>query len=164
VRPGAADYDAAIVANNLLGGMFTSRLNGTLRDDEGLTYGADSFFEHHQGASTWTASLGVNPENVEQALASTKREIGRLRSEPPDDGEVARSIAYTAGSYPIRARSKERLAEELLKAEWLGLGPEAVTQFGDRLRRQPPDAVRDVCADLGDPERLVVVIAGTLAP
>ncbi|MEZ4655131.1 MAG: pitrilysin family protein [Candidatus Eisenbacteria bacterium] len=162
VAPGTEGYEAAYLANAALGEAYTSRLNGTLRDDEGLTYGAYSDFEGRDGGSLWVATLGVNPDNVGQALDSVQRVLRDFRSTGLTDAEIERTREYAAGSYALRTRSKDRIAAALLEAEAFGLGPESVSTFGDRLRAVSGDEIQARAKRLVDPEHLVVVVAGTV--
>lgn len=162
VAPGTDGYEAAYLANAALGEAYTSRLNGTLRDDEGLTYGAKSFFDNLAGSSLWAASLGVNPENVDQAVTSVQRVLQTFGADGLSEEELGRIREYAAGAYALRTRSKDQIAAQLLQAEMFGLNPEPVSQFGDRLRATSDEEIQAAAKSLVDPSRLVVVVAGTL--
>lgn len=162
VAPGTDRYRAAYLANAVLGEAYTSRLNGTLRDDEGLTYGASSYFEHLEGGSLWVASLGVNPESVETALASVQRVLRSFRAEGLSREELARVRKYAAGEYALSNRTKSRIAARLLDAEKFGLPPESVSEFGERLRAVSDQEIQEAARSLVDPDRLAAVVAGTL--
>jgi zinc protease len=162
IAPGTEGYAAAYLADAVLGEAYTSRLNGTLRDDEGLTYGAYSFFDHLEGGSLWGAALGVNPENVARALAGVQRVLLSFREEGLTEEELARVREYAAGSYALRNRTKARIASELLQAERFGLPPEWVSGFGERLRTTSNEKIQEAAKSLVDPDRLAVVAAGTL--
>ncbi|MCA9754839.1 MAG: insulinase family protein [Candidatus Eisenbacteria bacterium] len=161
VAPSAPGRAAADVANVVLGGAFTSRLNRTLRDDEGLTYWAGSYFADLGRGSHWVATLGVNPENVQAALDGTLRELREFVRGGVDDEELGRAKEYAAGSFPIGLATKSDVAEALLDAEAAGYGVDYIETRGNVLRAQDEPAVEAVSAKFANPDRLVIVMAGS---
>lgn len=160
IPPNDPGYDAAYVANVILGGSFTSRLNRQLRDNEGLTYGADSGFDPRRGVTLWTAGLGVNPENVDKALTGLRREMTSMRTISQEDLDKAKE--YAAGSFPIRINTKGRVADTLLYAERFGLGLDYIQTFGKRIHSVELADVRKAAERFTDPSKVVVAIAGTM--
>ena len=75
----AEDYVAAQLANSILGefGMM-GRIGKSVREDKGLAYYAYSRLGGGHGPEAWTVSAGVNPENVDLAIASVLGEVERL--------------------------------------------------------------------------------------
>ena len=130
----APGFLPAELANTVLGGSFTSRLNGRLRDDEGLTYGAYSYFVHRTGSSYWVATLGVNPANLEQALASTQEELKKIHDSGVETGEYEKAREYDAGSFPMGLQSKDAVARQLLYAERYGLGMDYIAEHSEHIR------------------------------
>ncbi|MEZ4650385.1 MAG: pitrilysin family protein [Candidatus Eisenbacteria bacterium] len=163
VRPDAANRPAADIANFVLGGAFTSRLNRSLRDDEGLTYWAGSYFADLGKSSHWVATLGVNPENVQAALDGTLRELREFVRDGVGGEELDRAREYAAGSFPIGLATKSDVAEALLDAEDAGYGVDFIESRGRVLRAQSEAAVEAVSAEFASPERLVIVLAGSFA-
>jgi len=161
VAPSSENYEAVALANVVLGGSFTSRLNGTLRDEEGLTYGAFSWFADRNGSTAWVANLGVNPENVEQALTGMHREIRELIDDPITEEEAHRAQEYAAGSFPIRLQSKGRVAQTLLNAERFGLGLDYIQTRAAKFRKPSLDEIRQAASLIADQDRVAVVMAGT---
>jgi len=157
----ASDYPAAFLANVVLGGSFTSRLNGHLRDDEGLTYGAWSDFVDRDGAFYWLANLGVHPDNVQAAQDGVRSVLNKLRSEGLTDEEIDKAREYAAGSFPIQLQSKAQVAGTLIEAERLGFGTNYIAGYGDRLRAVSNEEVRAAVNRFADPERLLVTVSGT---
>lgn len=161
VPPDDPQYDAAYLANVVLGGSYTSRLNRTLRDDEGLTYSVRSRFVYHRGSSHWVAHLGVNPENIAKAIQGMRRELGRLHDPGIQQEELDRAREYAIGSFPIRLQSKSAIAGTLLEAEVEGLGLNYISDFPERMRRVDLQAARAAASRFADPDRVISVLAGT---
>lgn len=161
VPPNDPARDAADLANVVLGGSFTSRLNSELRDNEGLTYGAGSDFEDRDGSTLWCANLGVNPENVGKGLDGVRRELKKIVDPGVTAEELKKAREYAAGSFPIRLQSKGAVAEMLLYAERFDLGLDYVSSHGARMRAVTDEQVKEAVRRFTDPKKLVVVSAGS---
>ncbi len=87
--PGATRFD---IANGVLGGDFTSRLNMNLREDKHWSYGARSTSGSALGQRPWMAIAPVQIDKTGEALKEMQAEIGQFASgqRPPTADEVAR--------------------------------------------------------------------------
>ncbi len=83
-RPGppgdAPDRLALRIALHVLGGGFSSRLNLTLRERMGATYGAFARIRQHRGAGFLAASTAIHVEKAAEAIPALLREIADLGS------------------------------------------------------------------------------------
>lgn len=81
--PGASDPDRPVLdmANVLLGGMFTSRLNQNLREKHGYTYGARSQVMRMDGLGYWVAQAAVRSDVTTESVVELRSEERRLRDE-----------------------------------------------------------------------------------
>ncbi len=81
--PGALDPDRPVLdmANVLLGGMFTSRLNQNLREKHGYTYGARSTVMRMDGLGYWVAQAAVRSDVTTESVVELRSEERRLRDE-----------------------------------------------------------------------------------
>lgn len=163
IAPNDPQRSAVYLANVILGGSFTSRLNGELRDNQGLTYGAGSRFVDRMGVNYWFASLGVNPENVEKGLVGVKAELEKIQNPGVTEDELNRAKEYAAGSFPIRLQSKDAVADLLLYADTWGLGLDYTATFGAKLRAVTLAEVQAAVNRFTDSSKMVVVSAGTFS-
>ncbi|HEV3141647.1 MAG TPA: pitrilysin family protein, partial [Vicinamibacterales bacterium] len=62
------DYFPLVVANTVLGGSFTSRLNMNLREKHGYSYGASSQFDMRMSAGPFVSAAGVQTDKTGEAL------------------------------------------------------------------------------------------------
>jgi zinc protease len=83
------EYYRAGLMNYTLGGMFNSRLNLTLREKRGFTYGARSNFNANLQRGTWTFSTGVKAAATDSALVDFLHEVKLFRDQGirPDELE-----------------------------------------------------------------------------
>jgi zinc protease len=84
----APDYAAADVMNNILGGLFSSRINMNLRERNGFTYGAFSFYEFHRGAGPFMAGALVRTDVTAPAAKELFKELHAITVDPPNASEV----------------------------------------------------------------------------
>jgi predicted Zn-dependent peptidase len=112
------DYAARYVANTILGGRFTSRLNKTLRTDSGLTYGAGSNFDDStQG--TFFVSTYTEIATSEQAIEMAKDVTSKFMAEGITAAEFESARAYIKGQYaPNNVETAEQQASMLLALDF----------------------------------------------
>jgi zinc protease len=78
-------YHALVAMNAVLGGQFASRINRTLREERGVTYGARTAFEFRRAGGNFACETSVQRD----ATAETVEEILRQFAEIRGDGAVA---------------------------------------------------------------------------
>src|SRR5690606_37940914 len=78
VVPSTKDDGAVLLdmANEVIGGSFTSRLNMNLREDKHWSYGARSTLANAVGQRPWLAYAPVQIDKTAESLAEMQREIG----------------------------------------------------------------------------------------
>lgn len=93
VRPGVPhsvkDRDAIIIANAILGGMFSSRVNMNLREKHAYTYGARSYFAMRHGAGPFLVAAAVFADKTGPAIKEVLTELEGLRRDGPTEDELA---------------------------------------------------------------------------
>ncbi len=155
------DFEAIRVANTVLGvfGMM-GRLGEVVREQQGLAYYAYSSQDAEVETGAWTASAGVNPEDIEQALASMLSEIARLRDEVVTPEELRDSQDYLTGVLPLTLETNEGVASTLLSMEWYGLGLDYLQRYESVIRGITVEDVQRVAKAYLQPEQIAVVTAG----
>lgn len=114
----AADPElaSAIVMNQVLGGMFTSRLNLKLREEKQWTYGAYSSVDARHGVGPFFIGTDVQSDKTGDALAELFVQLDTLRSGGITEDELALAKANYLHSLPgLFAVAPLQIAE----AAWL---------------------------------------------
>ncbi len=90
------------MANGVIGGDFTARLNMNLREDKHWSYGASSSVGGALGQRRWQVSAPVQIDRTADAIAEIQREIVEFTSgdRPPTEAELARVKAIQTLSLP----------------------------------------------------------------
>ncbi len=142
----------AQVANAVLGGGYSARLNQEVRIRRGLSYGAFSEAESHPGAGMASALTQTSHANAAQVLQLMRGELERLAEAPPSPAELAARQATLVGSFARRLDTTGGLAtlvmaqlaqgrplDELGRrtAEILSVTPDQVQAFARQHWRAP---------------------------
>lgn len=100
------DYYAIEVMNTLLGGLFQSRLNHTIREVKGYSYGVRSGFAFGRGPGAFRAGGGVVTAKTDSALIEFMREFRGARGDVPfTDDEILQGKQSLIQSLPRRFAS-----------------------------------------------------------
>ena len=94
----APDYAALEVANGALGGLFSSRVNMNLREKNGYTYGAFSFFSYHRGPGPFFVASSVRTDTTSDALREMFKEVDGMQTSPLSPAELKVAKDATARS------------------------------------------------------------------
>lgn len=160
--PGRLDpgYYAFWVMNTVLGqyGM-GGRLGENIRERQGMAYYASSSYDAHRIPGPLIVRAGVDPANVERALAAIDFEIARIAREGITADERDNAVRYLAGSIPRMLETNAGIAQFLISVEQFGLGDD----FDRRLPSIVAAVTRDdasAAAAALDVSRAVVAVAG----
>ncbi len=155
------DYLDARVCNTVLGVFgLMGRLGENVRDEQGLAYSSYSRLSGGPGPGPWRVIAGVDPANVERAVASIRAEIRRMCDELVGEDELSDSQAYLTGSMPLQLETNEGVARTLLSMERYGLGLDYLQRYKDLIDAVTPGRVRAAARRWLDPDAYALAIAG----
>lgn len=157
---GHADELALRVANTVLGGAFTSRLNLSLREKHGFTYGAHSSFEFRRDGGMFTFGTAVQTEVTAAALAETLGVLEGYAREGPTGEELARARDYMAGVFPLRMETTDQLAARVAELIIFDLPDDYHHTYRERIREVELEAAVAAVRAHIRPERFKVVVVG----
>jgi zinc protease len=147
--------------NNILGEYsIGGRLGDSIRERQGMAYYVYSALDANVVPGPLMIRAGVNPANVERALASIDEEVARMANDGPTEQELAESRQYLIGSLPRRLETNAGIATFLQMMEFFGLGMDFDLRMPDLLARVTPEDVHAAARAILDPSRAAVVIAG----
>jgi len=156
------DYYPAVVANLVLGRLgLMGRLGQRVRDDQGLAYYVTSTMRGAPGPHPWNIVAGVNPRDVDRAVASILEEVERLRDEPIADQELADSRTYLTGSLPLHLETNEGVASLLLTIEEHGLGLDYLARYPEIIAGVSKEEIQRVTRKYLTLDHYALAMAGT---
>jgi zinc protease len=155
------DYYALSFANHILGRIyFMGRFGEKVRDEQGLAYYAYSELNTGYGRGGWIVRAGVNPTNLERALASIHTELNRFLADGPTEAEQSDGVASLLGSLPRQLETNEGAAAVISEIELYGLGLDYLERFPDIVRSLTREQVTDTARRWIRTQHLVTSIAG----
>lgn len=155
------DYQALNLANLILGQLgLMGRLGATVRDEQGLAYYVYSALSPGLENSQWSAAAGVDPGNIERALAGIVGELRRVRDAGVSNEEMADAKSYLTGRLPLTLESPGGVVDLLLMIERFSLGLDYLDRYPGLIDAQTRRHVQWAAAQHLDPDRLAIGVAG----
>ena len=151
------------VANSILGGKFISRLNLSLRERHGYTYGVSSNFSSRRGPGPFVVSTAVANEVTGAACREIVGELERLCHEPPSEAELDDSRNYLVGVFPYTLQTIQNLASRLQALATFDLDHDEYERWPERIRATTAKDVHEVCRRHLFPDRLTVTAVGPVS-
>ena len=154
------DYFSIVVMNAVLGGLFSSRINLNLREANGYTYGASSYYDWRRQSGPFVISTAVQSEVTAAAIAETLKEIDRMRAEEITNDELTLATSYLEGVFPIRYETTEAIASALANLVTFGLPENYYDTYRANIASVTPTDVLEAARVHVKPEQLQISVVG----
>ena len=143
---------------------FASRVGQVVRDQLGLAYYVFSTISGTASQGPWTVRMGVNPENVERAIAVTFAELDKIRNGQIADDDLALARDKLVGELEVGRESPGGVAGMVLDAELFRLGDDHLERYPREIRAVTKDDVVAIASELLPTDRYALAIAGPELP
>jgi zinc protease len=154
-------YYAYWMMNNVLGEFgLGGRLADNIRERQGMAYYAFSTLDATAGEAPLLVRAGVDPANVDRALAAIDHEVAALAAAGPTETELAETRGYLIGSIPRLLETNQSIAAFLQTSEEYGLGLDFEQRMPSLLGSVTRDDLHAAAADVLDPARAAIAVAG----
>jgi len=157
-RP-SQDWPALQVANAIVGGTFGSRLNQVLREQRGLTYGANSWLAPTRDVAVYMAQAECRVEAAAEAVELSLQLLD-LAASPVTPDEVRDAAAYITGATPLRLDTAAAVAAQAADFALGAVAPDWFDDYMAALARVTPDDATAAFARHIRPSSLVVALCG----
>jgi zinc protease len=152
------DYYAGTVANAVLGGSYSARLNEEIRIKRGLSYGASSDLDLRHDSGLWLGAAQTKNPSAAQVVDLMLGEFARLGSAPVANDELSARKATMIGSYGRSLETTAGLAAQVGDLAVYGIDLAEVGRYIQRVQAITPAQVQAYAkAHLADGARVVVV-------
>jgi zinc protease len=155
-----ADYFPLLVANNVLGGGYSARLNNEIRIRRGLSYGAGSSLQARMAPGPIVASAQTRNDAAVQVYQLMRAEIDRIGDELVPESELTARKAVLIGGFGRSIETTSGLAGQISTLALYGLPPERLGGYVSDVSSVTPEQARAAAARYFDPDRADVVIVG----
>jgi zinc protease len=163
-RPGLArsdpDYYAAQVANTVLGGGFSSRLNQEIRIKRGLAYGAGSSIDARRRVGPLSARTQTKNPSAAEVAGIMVDQMKALGTTPVPDSELDPRKATLIGAFGREAETNSGVAGII--ASYLGedVPVTEIDRFIPEIQAVDPAAVQKAAATVLNPAKASIVVVG----
>jgi predicted Zn-dependent peptidase len=152
------------IANAVLGGEFSSRLNMNLREDKHWAYGAYSFLQNAIGERPWLAFAPVQIDKTTESLKEMSREINDYASgkTPATPAEVSKIQATEIRGLPGSFETANAVMGSLAGNVRYDRPDDYVTRRATEIKALTPAQVADAAKAI-EPNALTWVVVGDLS-
>jgi predicted Zn-dependent peptidase len=153
------DYFGLVVANTVLGGSFTSRLNMNLREAKAFTYGAGSRFDMRKSPGPFVARAEVFVDKTDSALTEFVKELNAIRDTIPA-AELDKAKQYLQLQLPDAFETPSDIANQLVPVALYGLPTNYYESFARNIGMVGQSDAQRVASARIMPDRTAIVIVG----
>ena len=155
----AGDYYIGSVANAVLGGSYSARLNEEIRIKRGLSYGASSRLQALGDAGIWLASAQTKNPSAPQVVDLMLGQFKLLGSTRVAADELAARKATLIGSYGRSLETTAGLADQVAELEVYGVKLDEIGKYVAKVQAVTPRQIEKYARKhLGSDAGHVVVV------
>ncbi|PIR19711.1 MAG: hypothetical protein COV48_00455 [Elusimicrobia bacterium CG11_big_fil_rev_8_21_14_0_20_64_6] len=160
IREDNPAYFDLLIANQILGGSFSSRLVRDIRETKGYTYSIGSRLEHRLTASLFKIRTPVRTEVAEPALSAILDHLDNIREREATEGELTQAKAYLAGSFARSLETQDGVANAVLKLHLRHLPGDWYDSYVERVQAVTAAGTKRAAEVFIRPEELTIVAVG----
>lgn len=167
IRDDSPEYPAMVLADFMLGGgVLNSRLMVRLRQQDGLSYGAQSFFggSSQDSSATWGGLAIYAPENNEKVMTGFREVLEAAARDGFGAEEIAKAKEGWLESRKLQRTTDAAIANSLVGQLFLGRSFADSEELEDKVAALDADQLKAVVVRYLDPDALAWVRAGDFRP
>jgi zinc protease len=153
-------FAALVVAQILGGGSSEARLVQEVREKRGLAYWVYALLFTFRHSAVLIGGVASPNEQVGQSLDLVRAQFKDLAERGPTQAEVDAAKSYLIGSYVLSLDSNAKIAEQMLRSQLAGLGPDFIEARKAGLAKVTRADAARVAASLLATDDLSVAVAG----
>lgn len=154
------DYVKCYGMNMILGGYFNSRINQNLRERNGFTYGARSYFDARKQTGSFVVSTEIRTEVTPQTVREILVEMERMRLDFVSHDELVTMKNFIIGSFPMTIETPQQVGSRLAALPLYGLSSGYYDRFRDWVAELTVEDIRSAARAYLAPERITIVASG----
>lgn len=152
-------YDG-LVANTVLGGSYSARLNEDIRVRRGLSYGAGSELTARRTLGAFTASVQTRNDAAPEVADLIRANMAELAAAPPSPAELAARKQSLIGDYGREIATAAGLGSTLQNLALYGIDLSEVKTYTDKVEAVTPAEVQAFAADELKPADASLIVVG----
>jgi zinc protease len=157
------NYEKMNVMNQVLGGLFASRVNMNLREKHGYTYGAFSFQQDNRGAGPFVVGAAVRTDVTGPAIEEMLKEVHGMQDAPVTADELSLAKESVSRSLPALFETSNSTVGTIGNLYLFELPPDYYAGLPSRIANLSADEVQGVAKDFLKPDQMKVIAIGDRA-
>jgi zinc protease len=153
-------YYQALVANTVLGGGYSARLNEDIRIKRGLSYGADSSLAARRTLGAFTAAAQTRNDKAAEVADLIKADMAGLGAAPPAPEELTARKQSLIGEYGRSIATAAGLGQTLQTLALYGIDLSEVKTYTDKVEAVTPAEVQAFAAAMLNPADASLIVVG----
>ena len=151
-------YFGGIVANSVLGGGYSARLNQEIRIKRGLTYGARSDLEARRSGGLFSTRTQTKNESAAEVAEIVVNELNRLAGEAIAENELTPRKLVLIGDFSRDLETTNSLVEQIGELALNDLSLNEINSFVQNVQKVGDPAIREfVQNNFGSAANIVIV-------
>lgn len=147
--------------NNILGGVFTSRLNLNLREDKHWSYGAFSFIADAQGQRPFLSISPVQTDKTKESIIEVAKELKQvLDAKPITQEEFLKDQTNQVLALPGGWETNNNVLGSILSIITYNYPDDYYKKYANEVRNLKLDQVNAAARKVIQPDKLVWLIVG----
>jgi len=157
------DFPRMQVLNEIVGGLFSSRINMNLREEHGYTYGAFSQFVYRRQPGPFVIGSGIRSDVTAPAVSEIMKELKKLIEKGITQPELALGRDSIVRSLPADFETSARASSALSSIYLYDLGPQYYAQLPAAMQNVNTESVLGAARKYLAPARMTLVVVGDRA-
>ncbi len=149
-----------LVANAVLGGGYSARLNEEIRVKRGLSYGAGSSITARRTLGAFTAQAQTKNDAAPQVADLLREGMAGLGAAPPSPEELAARKSSLVGDYGRGIGTAAGLAGALDELALYGIDLSEIKSYTDKVEAVTPAQVQSFAQDVLKPDDASLIVVG----
>ncbi|HTX49315.1 MAG TPA: pitrilysin family protein [Caulobacteraceae bacterium] len=164
VKPGIARRDpryfAGVVANAVLGGGYSARLNEEIRVKRGLSYGAESSLAAHRTLGAFTAVAQTRNDAAVEVAGLIEAGMASLAKTPPAPEEIAARKASLIGDYGRDIETATGLGGAIADLAIYGIDLSEIAAYPGKIEAVSAQQAQTFAGDVLQPAGASTIVVG----
>jgi zinc protease len=164
VKPAVARRDpryfAGVVANAVLGGGYSARLNEEIRIKRGLSYGADSALSAHRTLGAFIADAQTRNDAAVEVAGLIKAGMSSLADAPPTPDEIAARKSSLIGDYGRNIETATGLGGAISDLAIYGVDLGEIAAYPGKAEAVTPEQAQAFARDVLQPAGASTIVVG----
>jgi zinc protease len=158
-----ADYFPTLIANDVLGGGYSSRLNEEIRIKRGMSYGSSSGFGTRKMSAPIVAVTPTANPTVPDVVDLMSTEMSKLASSPMPVDEIDNRKAVLIGDFGRSVETTGGLAGQYSELAQFGLPLDRLQTYASEISGVTPEQATAAAKAHLDPANAAIVVVGDAA-